>query len=410
MAALRHRDFRVFWVGSALSGFGSQFTTVAAAWQIYELTDSALQLGLLGLARGAPQLVLLLYGGMLADAVDRRRLMLLTQFGQLAVSVIMAGCTMAGMMSPGVLYGCSLLIALFSSLETPARQAIVPNLVPLSDLTNALALNSTQRQIGMIAGPSLAGLVLAGSGAAFCYWVNAASWITIILALLIMRELPVPTGGRRAPSLQALGEGFQFVWTHPVLLCMMALDFAQNFLVNPRALLPIYARDILYVGPEGLGMLHAANAIGALAMAVVLTFRGQIRRAGLWVLIGVVIYGVTSAIFAVSTVFWVSFLMLAVAGAANAVGAVLRGTINQLATPDELRGRVTGVNSTFTMAGPQLGQFEAGALAAAIGPVAALLAGGVLVTALAAGMGTVAGSVRRFQIGDSSPSVAHQRS
>jgi MFS family permease len=369
------------------------------AWQIYELTNSPLELGLLGLARGAPMLVLLLFGGVLADAVNRRQLMMATQIGQMCVSAGLAVVTFLGWISPLILYIASLFLALFSSLEQPARTAIIPNLVPRGDLSNALALSGTQRHVATIVGPSLAGLLLASSGPMLCYAIDAGSWLAMLAALAIMRPVAQVAGGRRAVSVAALGEGVKFVWTHPVILAMMALDFSQNFFGSGRALLPIYARDILDVGPQGLGILYSATSVGAVVMGAVLSVRGHVRRAGAWVLGSVAMYGCFMALFGTSRFFWLSFLMLGAAGAANTVSFVLRNTINQLLTPDEIRGRVTSVNSMFTNTGPQLGQFQAGALASAIGPVNATIAGGLIVTLVAAGLAALA-SVRRFEVRD----------
>src|ERR1700730_9355984 len=290
ISALRHRDFSIYWAGSVLSQVGSQFTTVAMAWQIYELTNSPLKLGLLGLARGAPMLALLLFGGLLADAVNRRHLMMATQIAQMCVSASLPVMTLASWIAPSVLYAASLFLALFSSLEQPARTAIIPNLVPRSDLTNALALSGTQRYVATTAVPSLAGVLLAHSGATLCYAVDAVSWLAMLAALFIMRPLAQVAGGRRAISMQALREGVEFVWTHPVILSMMALDFGQNFFGSARALLPIYARDILGVGPRGLGLLYSATSAGALIMGTVMSVRGQVRRAGMWVLVSVAVY------------------------------------------------------------------------------------------------------------------------
>jgi len=400
VAALRHRDFSIYWSGSVLSLVGSQFTTVAMAWQIYELTNSPLELGLLGLARGAPMLVLLLFGGLLADAVNRRHLLMVTQIGQMCVSAILALMTLTGRVTPAVLYAASLFLALFSALEQPARTAIIPNLVPRSDLANALALSGTQRHVATIVGPSLAGLLLARSGPSLCYVVDALSWLAMLAALALMRPLAQVAGGRGALSKQALREGVKFVWTHPVILCLMVLDFSQNFFGSGRALLPIYARDILGVGPQGLGLLYSATSAGAVLMGAIMSVRTHVRRAGSWVLASVAMYGVFITLFGISHSFWLSFLMLAGAGAANTVSFVLRNTINQLLTPDEIRGRVTSVNSMFTNTGPQLGQFEAGALASAIGAVSATAVGGLLVTLSAAGLAAVA-SIRTFEVHES---------
>jgi MFS family permease len=377
------------------------------AWQIYELTNSPLELGLLGLARGAPMLVLLLFGGLLADAVNRRHLMMATQIAQMCVSATLALMTLAGRVTPAVLYAASLFLALFSALEQPARTAIIPNLVPRGDLTNALALSGTQRHVATIVGPSLAGLLLARSGVTLCYAVDAVSWLVMLAALVMMRPLAQTAGGRRALSMKALREGVEFVWTHPVIVSMMALDFGQNFFGSGRALLPIFARDILNVGPQGLGLLYSATSAGAVLMGAVMSVRTHVRRAGAWVLVSVAMYGVFTTLFGISHLFWLSFVMLAAAGAANTVSFVLRNTINQLLTPDEIRGRVTSVNSMFTNTGPQLGQFEAGALASAIGTVGATAVGGLLVTLSATGLAAIA-SVRRFEVRESAGAETNQ--
>ncbi|MEA2642404.1 MAG: hypothetical protein QOF51_3798 [Chloroflexota bacterium] len=393
----RHRDFRIFISGMMLSVFGSQFTNVATAWQIYELTNSPLQIGFLGLARAIPQMSLTLFGGLLADAVDRRRLLMVTQVMQFCVSGSLVALTMTGLISPGILYGSVVLLALAAALDNPARQSLVPNLVPREQLTEALALQNAQRTLGNIAGPSIAGLVLAVSSAAWCYAVDAASWLVMLVALLMIRSRPQAGGGRQALTVEALQGGVRFVWHHPILLTFMAIDFGMNFFSNPRALLPVFARDILGVGAQGLGMLYSATSIGALVGAVVVARLPRRDRAGWWVLFGVAVYGACAVMFSFSTVFWLSLLMLAGQGAGNTLSAVLRSSSNQLLTPDELRGRVASFNSIFTMGSPQLGQFQSGAIASVWGaPVAAGLGGAITVLiAVAAGL---VPSVRSFDL------------
>ena len=210
-AALRHRDFRLFWGGVVLSGLGSQVTTVAMAWQMYELTNSAWQIGLLGLARAVPQIALALLGGLMADAMERRRLIMGTQIAQLTVPVALAGLTLAGAVAPSSLYVGSALLALAGTLETPARQALVPNLVPRAALTSAIALHSAQRGLSEIIGPSLAGLLLALTGPAWCYTLNAGVCLTLLMALGLMRSTPQVTNGRSGVSLQALRDGMAFL-------------------------------------------------------------------------------------------------------------------------------------------------------------------------------------------------------
>ena len=397
---LRHRDFCVFWTGSLLSGIGSQFTNVAMAWQIYELTDSAFQIGLLGLARALPQIILLLVAGLLADAMDRRKLMMCMEIGLFGVSMMLALLTLAGKASPGMLYMATALLALFSSLETPARQSIIPNLVPREHLAQALAFQGTQRYVPIIAGPSLAGVVLALFGPAACYTVDALSWLAMLSSLTLLRTKLQAGRGWSAVSFRSLGEGLNFVWGHGVIFPLMVLDFGATFFGNARALFPIYARDILFVGPKGLGLLYAARAVGSLCSATAISFFGPIRRGGRWIFAGVAIYGISTVLFGGSHVFWFSVLMLALSGAGDTTSAILRSTINQLSTPDELRGRMSSINSIFTSSGPQLGQFESGVVAAWLGTELSAMTGGLAALAILAAVAAIFPQLRRFQIGE----------
>jgi MFS family permease len=394
----RHRDFRIFWTGSFFSSIGTQFTTVAMAWQIYELTNSPFQIGLLGLARALPQIVLLLFAGLLADAVNRRKLMICTQTGLFWVSATLALLTYSGIASPQLLYVATMLLALFSSLEQPSRQSLIPNLVPREDLAQALALQGTQRYVPMIVGPSLAGIVLAFFGPAACYTIDALSWIAMLLALLLLRTKISEGGGMRTVSLRSLKEGIGFVWGHGIILPLMLLDFGATFFGNVRGLLPVYARDILFVGPTGLGMLYAARAVGSVSAAAAMSFRGPMKRSGLWVFIGVGIYGLATALFAYSGMFWFSVLMLTLTGVGDTISSILRGTINQLQTPDALRGRMSSINGIFTMSGPQLGQFEIGIIAAWLGSEMAALTGGLACLTMLATVAAIFPKVGRFRI------------
>ena len=394
----RHRDFRVFWTGSFLSSIGTQFTNVAMAWQIYELTNSPLQIGLLGLARAAPQILLLLIGGLLADAMNRRKLMMCTQSGLCCVSTALTIFTLAGKASPQLLYAATMFLAFFTSLEQPSRQSLIPNLVPREHLAQALALQGTQRYVPVIAGPSLAGVILAIYGPAACYLLDAISWLAMLSALLLLRTEIPQGGGWRTVSVKSLREGLGFVRTHGVILPLMILDFGATFFGNVRGLFPIYARDILRVGPEGLGVLYAARAVGSLGAAAAIGFVGPIRHAGRWVMIGVSLYGLSTMFFAGSNVFWLSILTLALCGAGDTISSILRSTINQMSTPDELRGRMSSINSIFTSSGPQLGQFESGVVAAWLGAKISALTGGIATLAIVAAVATLFPRIRRFRI------------
>ncbi len=400
LSPLRHRDFRLFWTGLLLSSVGSQFTTVAMAWQIYELTDSPLQIGLIGLARAVPQMAILLFGGLLADAVNRRRLMMLTQANLFGVSGALALLTLAGSATPFRLYLATMFLALFSSLEAPSRQAIVSNLVPREDLSRALAMHSSQRQIAVIAGPSVAGLVLAFAGPALCYAVDAFSWVIMLASLALIRTRLPERGGWRTVSLNALGAGLRFVWRHPVIFPLLIMDFGANIFGTVRALLPVFARDILLVGPEGLGALYAASAVGSLLGAVGFSLLGRTSRAGRWILGGVTVYGACVILFAQSQSFWLSVICLIGYGVGDTISAILRATINQLSTPDELRGRMASIHSLFTNSGPQLGQFQAGALASLFSAEIAAMSGGLIILLIVAVLALGFPKVREYRIAE----------
>jgi MFS family permease len=379
LSPLRHRDYRIFWTGLLLSSVGSQFTTVAIAWQIYELTNSPLQLGLMGLARGVPQMIMLLFGGLLADALNRRKLILCTQSILFAVSGLLALSSLARHTTPLTLYLATIALALFNSLEAPARHAIVANLVPREELAPAMAMYNSQRHVATVAGPAAAGLLIALAGPAVCYAVDALSWLVMFVCVLAIRG-PLPEGGgRRAVSLGFLRAGFRFVLGHAVIFPLLMMDLGANVFGTVRALLPLFAKDILAVGPEGLGMLYAASALGSLAGAFGLSLLGRVTLVGRWILAGVTIYGFSIVLFGMSQVFWVSLCLLLISGIGDSISAIMRSTINQLATPEELRGRMASINSLFTNSGPQLGQFQAGVLAALIGAELAVVSGSVII-------------------------------
>jgi len=394
----RHRDFSVFWTGSFLSSIGTQFTSVAMAWQIYELTNSPLQIGLLGVARAVPQIALLLVGGLLADAMNRRKLMMCTQIGLFGVSTSLALLSFAGQTTPHMLYIATMLLAFFTSLEQPSRQSLIPNLVPREQLAQALALQGTQRYVPIIAGPSLAGVVLAFSGPAACYAVDAGSWLAMLGALKLLRTKIPEGGGWKTVSLTSLREGLLFVWSHGVIFPLMLLDFSATFFGNVRGLFPIYARDILLVGPTGLGLLYAARAIGSLLAAGAMALFGPVKHSGRWIFLGIGIYGLSTVFFAGSQLFWFSFLMLMLTGAGDTISSILRSTINQLSTPDELRGRMSSINSIFTSSGPQLGQFESGVVAAWLGAQLSALTGGLATLFILIVVAASFPRVRQFQI------------
>ncbi len=305
--------------------------------------------------------------------------------------------TLAGLISPLALYVGSGLLALFTAFEQPSRQAIVPNLVPREHLASAVALNGAQRNTGAIAGPSLAGLLLAFGNPAYCYAIDATSWLVMLAALFMIRSGGRAGSGRGRAGLPFLVSGVRFVLGHPVVLSLMLLDFGATLFGSPRALFPVFARDLLHVGPSGLGVLYASTSVGAIVAGAVMSSLTRVRRAGLWVLLGVTFYSLCTVVFGLSGTFLLSVAMLGGLGAGDAVSQVLRGTIVQLLTPDDMRGRVTAVNSVFTSSGPQLGQFRAGVVAELWGAEAAVLSGAFATLLLVAGLAAIP-AVRTFQL------------
>lgn len=364
---------------------------VAINWHVYVLTKSALALGLVGLFRGLPVILCSLAGGVVADAVDRKRLMIGTQSVMLLSAAVLTVTTLRGIQSVWPIYLLSALASTATAFDIPARQSMMPTLVPLEDFPNAVSLGMIVFNVATISGPAIAGVLLAQSGPGLIYGINAASFVAVIFALLAMHVSGSPglqTDRKNALSFAALKEGLAFVWRTPIMVQTMTLDFVATFFASATMLLPIFARERLHVGPHGYGWLAAAPAIGSVITAYVIARLGTLQRQGRIVVWAVAVFGVATAAFGVSTVFWVSLLMLAVTGAADTVSTVLRQTIRQLVTPNHLRGRMTSINMMFFMGGPQLGELEAGLVAALIGAPLSVVVGG-LGSTLAAGIASV---------------------
>jgi len=379
-AALRHRDFRLLWLGQIVSVTGSQMQFVAINWHVYLLTKSAFALGLVGLFRGVPIIICSLAGGVVADAIDRKRLMLVTQTIMLVSAALLTAGTLAGFASVWPIYVLSAIASAATAFDTPARQALMPTLVPIEDFPNAVSLAVIVFNVATIAGPAIAGFLLAESGPAIIYGINALSFLAVIAAVVAMRVSGKPelqTERKDALSLAALKEGLSFVWHTPIIVQTMTLDFVATFFASATLLLPIFAQERLHVGARGYGFLAAAPAIGSVLTALVLARLGTLRRQGRLVVAAVAVFGVATAAFGVSTVYWISLLMLAITGAADTVSTVLRQTIRQLVTPNHLRGRMTSINMMFFMGGPQLGELEAGVLAGFIGAPLSVVIGGL---------------------------------
>jgi MFS family permease len=380
--ALQHRNFRLLWIGQLISFSGSMMQMAAILWHVSLLVRPerrALALGMVGLVRLMPVIFFSIAAGTVADAWDRRRMMLYTQSAAAAVAVVLAALTFRGLTHPWPIYVLAALGAVAGAFDGPARQAMLPTLVPREHLPNAISLNAIMFQIASVTGPSLGGLVIAALGVAWVYAFNALTFGCVIAALLMMRNIP-PRDASHAPdvSWRAVREGLRFVFAAPIIRSTMLLDFFATFFSSATALLPIFAQDILHVGARGYGWLYAAPSVGAVLTSLVMVRSIEhIERRGIVLLWSVVLYGGATAVFGLSRTFWLTFFCLALTGAADTVSMVLRNVVRQLETPDRLRGRMIGVNMVFFMGGPQLGELEAGGVAQWLGARVSVVTGGL---------------------------------
>jgi len=361
---------------------GSMMQSAAILWQVSLLVPPShrgLALGMVGLVKLVPIVLFSMVSGVAADALDRRRLMLVTQAGMAVCAALLAVVDIAGIRSLWPIYTLAALSSAFWAFDGPARQSLVPNLVPREHLPNAISLNTIMFQTAAVIGPALGGVVIARWGVGWAYAFNAVSFLFVIAALLLMRDLPARAPGAPAEiSLNAAREGLRFVFRTPLIRSTMLLDFFATFFASATALLPIYAQDILHVGVRGYGLLSAAPSVGAmLAGAALVPLIDRIERRGAVLLLGVAGYGIATVVFGLTRSFPITFVCLALTGATDTVSMVIRNVIRQLQTPDAMRGRMTSVNMIFFMGGPQLGELEAGLVAQAWGAPFSVVTGGL---------------------------------
>jgi MFS family permease len=386
------RDYLRLLGARVTGGAANQMLMVALGWQMYDLTSSAWELGLVGLAQFLPALLLTLPAGHLVDQRDRRLLLA----GSLGLQCLVAACLALGSagnwVGPDLILALSVLLGCARALQMPAQQALMPMLVTPALLPRAVAAGSSTMQVSIIAGPALGGALYALGpmvaarlghpgdaahwGAALVYAVSLLLLATAIASVLTIRYRAAQSR-RAAPDLAQLTAGIRFIWQRPVVLGAISLDLFAVLLGGATALLPIFARDILHTGPEGLGLLRSAPALGAVVVGIWLARHPIASRAGHWLLGAVAVFGLTMIAFALTRSFLVAFVVLAISGAADMFSVVIRQSLVQLETPDEMRGRVGAVNSVFIGASNQLGEFESGATAALLGPVGSVLLGGI---------------------------------
>ena len=352
----------------------------AVLWHINTLTAEPIALGGLGAARIIPVIIFSLIGGAFADVHNRRNILFVTQSGMALVALILGWLSLTGNIDLWHIYLLMALQAVAVAFNGPALQSLVPNLVPAKDLPNAFSMNSLANQVGSIIGPALSGIMIAASELSFIYVINAVSFLAVILALLLMgpvQQLKSADGHSGKVSLAAITEGIRFILNQPLILSTMILDFFATFFASANTLMPIVAKQILHVGAIGFGILSAAQAIGSIFAAVIISQMRQIRRQGAVFLIAVIVFGGATILFGATTSFAIAMVSLILIGGADTVSTIIRNTIRQLSTPDYIRGRMTSVNQIFFQGGPQLGEMEAGLVAQITSVPIAIISGGI---------------------------------
>lgn len=377
MTAPLHRQppFVLFWTSRVFGSLAFQMASVAFGWLIYDLTGSAYQLGLAGLVQFLPMVLLTFVVGAVADRFDRRRIVMISQWVQAGTIALLTLGAIQGWLGVNGLFAGLFLLGAARTFERPAMAALLPSLVTPAELPKAVALSSSAMQTATIVGPSLGGLLHA-LGAAVPLGLSALLFALGALAMAPIRLRGAPPV-REPVTLRAVFSGLGFVRSKPVLLGAISLDMVAVLLGGITALLPIYARDILQTGPWGLGLLRTAPAVGALAMAFFIGRMNLDRHVGMKMFAAVIVFGLCTIVFAASETLWLSVGVLVVLGAADNVSVVIRQTLVQLATPDDMRGRVSALNSLFIGASNQLGEFESGMTAGLFGVVAAGIIGGI---------------------------------
>src|ERR1041384_4568020 len=376
-AALRFRDFRLFWIGLFISNVGTWMQMTAISWMLYDITHSPLQLGLNGLFRAVPSIALGIFGGTMADRYDRKRLMLATQITSMLLAFALGVLDQTGRIQVWHIYAMTALSAVVNALDGPARQALYPSLVPPSALPNAIALNALLWKGTALIGPSLAGIAISTVGTDGAFYANAASFLAVV-ALLMMKTRSVRIG-TTGDFLQELKEGVAYVRGQNLILAIMVMEGVSSVFGLDPAMLTIFARDILQVGASGLGFLQSARGAGAVIGSALMLAMSDTRAQGKILFVSAILYGATFALFGVSSSYPLSLALILLMGAADTVWGAARNIILQIQTPDGMRGRVMGVFTLSNRGIHPLGQTETGLVVPLIGAREATVLGGLLV-------------------------------
>jgi MFS family permease len=373
---LKQPFFAKFWVSRILSSTSFQMLSVAIGWQMYELTQDAFSLGMVGLAQFIPMLLLTLFVGQIADRYDRRRIVYLSLVIEALTAVFLLIGSISGWLGREQILIAAALIGACRAFEGPTANALLPQIVSRNVLPRAVSMSTTAIQTALILGPSIGGLLL-GFGASLVYFMAAVALLMSALFTYLVKVKQVRNRKGAAVSLRSFFSGLEYVRSKPIIFGAISLDLFVVFLGGATALMPIFAQDILQTGPWGLGLLRAAPAVGAIIVSAVLAFYPMEKSVGKTLFGAIAVYGLATMVFALSSNLVLSLLALMVIGGSDVISMVIRSSLVQLQTPDELRGRVNAVNSLFTGTSFQLGEFESGVLAGFVGAVPAVLIGGI---------------------------------
>lgn len=395
------RDFRLLWIGDLISHTGQHITVVALPFQIFQLTGSPLAVGLIGLAQVGPLIAFALIGGAIADRYDRRRLLIISQLGSMAASLMLVGGAVAGEPPIWFLYLAAAISSAFGALDAPTRTAAIPRLVTKKRIPSAIALNQLGFQLNDVIGPALGGVIIALAGLTAAYVVDAVTFLAAIYALLLMKPMPPQEDETRTSVLRSVREGFSYLKGRRVLQSTFLIDINAMVFGMPRALFPLLALEAFHVGPIGLGLLYAAPGVGAMIGAFLTGWVQNVRHQGRAVLLAVAVWGLAIVGFGLSTeAFALALVFLAIAGAADVISAIFRGTILQSSVPDRLRGRLSGIHIMVVVSGPRLGDFEAGLVGQLISPIFSVVSGGIACVAGVAWLALAVPQFRRYHAGE----------
>jgi MFS family permease len=401
----RIRDFRLFIAARFFLTIALQMQSVIVGWQVYALTKDPLSLGMIGLAEAIPFLGMALYAGHVADKAVRKRIILISSVIYFACAVVLFFLSTGMDGIPGgkivtIIYSIIFLTGFARAFFYPAQSALMAQIVPRELYVNSSTWNSTAWHIAAVTGPAVGGLIYGWLGIVSAYGAVLLFAATSILFFINLKRYPLPQNGKDEPLLDSLKTGLRFVFAKKVILGAMALDMFAVLFGGAVAMLPVFAAEILHTGPEGLGLLRAAPALGAVVMAIILAYHPPLHNAGRKLLAGVAGFGICMILFALSTNFYLSFLLLALSGVFDNISVIIRHSILQIFTPDEMRGRVASVNSIFIGSSNELGSFESGLAARLLGLVPSVLFGGTMTLLIVLGVGRFVPAVRKLDLRD----------